>query len=83
MKITFMPSSAKAHDSVELFNSYGRSAVIDGVEIPANGTGLFKAEADKKVIEFTAGCDGYLTHKIENGDYFNAGSIIGYIKSRK
>ena len=44
---------------------------------------ICEAEADKKVIEFTAGCDGYLTHKIENGDYFNAGSIIGYIKSRK
>ena len=44
---------------------------------------ICEAEADKKVIEFTAGCDGYLIHKIENGDYFNAGSIIGYIKSRK
>ena len=43
----FMPSSAKAYDTVELFNSYNKSALIDGVEIPANGTGQFKAEADK------------------------------------
>ena len=47
------------------------------------GDAICEAEADKKVIEFTAGCDGYLTHKIENGDYFSAGSVIGYIKSRK
>lgn len=43
----FMPSSAKAYDTVELFNSYNKSALIDGVEIPANGTGQFKAETDK------------------------------------
>lgn len=43
----FMPSSAKAYDTVELFNSYNKSAVIDGAEIPSNGVAQFKAEADK------------------------------------
>ena len=44
---------------------------------------ICEAEADKKVIEFVAGCDGYLTHEIENGDYFTAGSVIGHIKSKR
>ena len=44
---------------------------------------ICEAEADKKAIEFVAGCDGYLTHEIENGDYFTAGSVIGHIKSKR
>lgn len=44
---------------------------------------ICEAEADKKVVEFTAPCDGYLTHEIENGDYFTSGSVIGRIKSKK
>ena len=46
------------------------------------GEPICEAEADKKVIEFTAECDGYLTHEIENGDYFTAGSVIGHIRSK-
>lgn len=44
---------------------------------------ICEAEADKKVVEFTAPCDGYLTHEIENGDCFTSGSVIGRIKSKK
>lgn len=44
---------------------------------------ICEAEADKIVIEFTADCDGYLTHEIENGDYFTAGTVIGRIRSKK
>ena len=44
---------------------------------------ICEAEVDKKTIEFTADCDGYLTHSIENGDHFTVGSVIGYIKARK
>lgn len=44
---------------------------------------ICEAEVDKKVVEFTAECDGYLTHLIENGDYFKEGTIIGRIRSQK
>ena len=44
---------------------------------------ICEAQVDKKIIEFTAETDGYLSHRIENGDYFRAGSVIGTIKSKK
>ena len=47
------------------------------------GEAICEAEVDKKVIEFTAECDGYLTHSIENGDRFAPGTVIGHIRAHK
>ena len=44
---------------------------------------ICEAEVDKKLIEFTAPVDGYLTHMIEDGDHFRADTVIGVIRSKK
>ena len=43
----FMPSSAAAYDTVELYNTYNGSVILDGAEIPANGAAAFSAQAGK------------------------------------
>ena len=43
----FMPSSAKAYDTVELYNTYPDSVIVGGTPIPSMGIAVFRPEADK------------------------------------
>lgn len=43
----FMPSSAKAYDTVELYNTYSGSVIINGTEIPSNSKAVISVEANK------------------------------------
>lgn len=43
----FMPSSAKAYETVELYNTYPDRVIVGGTPIPSMGTAVFRAEADK------------------------------------
>ena len=43
----FMPSSAKAYDTVELYNTYPDRVIVGGTSIPSMGTAVFRAEANK------------------------------------
>ena len=40
----YLPSSAKAFDAVELYNTYSGSVILGGVEIPANSSVSFSAK---------------------------------------
>ena len=42
----FMPSSAKAYGSVELYNTYDSDFVINGTAVPSYGSAFFPAQAD-------------------------------------
>ena len=43
----FMPSSAKAYDTVELYNTYSDRVIVGGTSIPSMGTAVFRAEANR------------------------------------
>ena len=46
----FMPSSAKAFDSVELYSTFSDDVLLGGTTIPANGTATFSAKPDTAYI---------------------------------
>ncbi len=89
----FLPSSAKAYDTVELYSTLPADAKLDSTTLPANGRAFFKPEARKS---YTLTCDSvsrtvqflYSTAEaalwVNNTDsYSGYGDFFGYLKADK